>query len=117
MARRDTRFPTSRETGFPLELVVEGKVISGPTVPEFFLNVVNYLKLRDLIDEIEMPFKTSGANYLLAYEPYHPSGRAFGAYIEMDNKGRRVYVNTNHPRFFALRQGARLLQAAGVSMF
>jgi len=74
------------------------------------------LKRRVRSGGSKSPSETSGENYLIARSPAHSGGRPFVNTLQLDLKGSRgvIYVNINHPRFFALRQGARLLEAAGL---
>ena len=116
MAHRKLQYPTARHTGdeVDLTLTVNGKTVAGHTVGDFLLNTIAFIDRAGLLDGIELPFSTSGANNLLAQKPQHPDGRAFNNSLEYHSiGGTTLYINTNHPRFFALRQGARLLEAAG----
>lgn len=118
MAQQRGRFPTATDSGFRLAINVLGNTITGKTVPEYLSNVLSFIEQRGLLDRLPLPFGTSGDNYLIAATPQQPSGAPFNAFVEYCSKGKagRLYLNTNHPRFFALRQGARLLEAVGLSV-
>ena len=90
--------------------------MTGATVREFLENVLRKIEAEGAVGRIEIPFRTSGENYLIARSPAHSGGRPFVNTLQLDLKGSGgvIYVNINHPRFFALRQGARLLEAAGL---
>jgi len=113
-------YPTARDagTGFRLAVNVGGRRIAGDSVPEFLCAVLSFIDEHDALIGITLPFHTSGENFLLAVSPEQKDGRPFPAYRRFEGKDRTTnfYVNTNHPRFFALRQGARLLEAAGFAL-
>lgn len=120
MAGVHSRFPTARDagTGFPLVLETSGGSVSGETVGEFLISVLRCIDEAGAWGNLEIPFRTSGENILLAYSPQHRTGRKFVAFrcYKPARREAVVYVNTNHPRFFGLRQGARLLEAAGIQV-
>lgn len=119
MVGRAEGFPTARDAAnhFELAVRVERRTIAGRTVSAFLLNILRYIEDRGLLSSLELPVTTSGENYLVAKEPRHPSGRPFQTFAQYKpRKGTPIYINTNHPRFFALRQGARLLEAAGLDV-
>jgi len=116
MVHKKLHYPTARHTGneVDLTLTVNREIVTGNTVGNFLLNVIVFIDRAGLLDGIGLPFSTSGANNLLAQKPHHPDGRKFNNSLEYSSiSGITLYINTNHPRFFALRQGARLLEAAG----
>jgi len=121
MARPSRPFPSARDTGtgFPLAIKTTAGTVEGETVPEFLIAVLRHIEEAGAWKRLEIPLKTTdggtGGNFLLAYAPQHSTGRPFGAHVVFEPKGKKqsVYVNTNHPRFFGLRQGVRLLEAAG----
>ena len=117
MRDRFHNFPTARDTGtgFALAVNTSAGSVSGDTVPEFLLNIIRLIDKKGAMGKLEIPFCTSGTNYLVARAPEHPTGKKFGSIVryEMRSSGETIYINTNHPRFFAIRQGARLLEAAG----
>ena len=68
-----------------------------------------------LLRKLTLPFTTSGTNNLVARSARHTDGRPFAVtLLYRPTVGNPVYININHPRFFALRQGARLLEAVGL---
>ncbi len=110
-------FPTASDTWrtIPLALRVGDEVISGRSVREFFRNVLSHIDERGLMRKLALPFTTSGTNNLVARNPEHPDGRPFASIeIYQSSDGKTIYINVNHPRFFALRQGARMLEAVGL---
>jgi len=110
-------FPTASHKGdtIPLALRVGDEVVKGRTVKEFFFNVLSHIDERGLMRKLALPFATSGENNLVARDPQHPDGRPFLAVeIFRPSEGKAIYINVNHPRFFALRQGARLLESVGL---
>ncbi len=117
MSRKPTSgFPTARNTGqgFPLLLYVGKEPISGESVAEFLLHVLAYVERLGRLQQLRLPFLTSGTSYLVAHEPKNAEGRQFSAHVAyITSANVTLYINTNHPRFFALRQGARLLEAVG----
>lgn len=111
------RFPTVVDAGnFPLLLHTSVGDIYGDTVKEFFWNVMKVIETNDLLAKLTIPFPTSGQNNLIAYLPTHPNGKPFFNHIkyEFSNSNKSVFINTNHPRFFAIRQGARIAEAVGI---
>ena len=110
-------YPTARDAGtsFKLALKVGSHIIKGDTVPEFLCRILRFIDESNVLENLSVPFYTSGQNFLLAVSPEHEDGRPFSAFRCFEAKDRTtiIYVNTNHPRFFALRQGARLLDAVG----
>lgn len=108
-------FPTARYRGpIALSLSVEGRPVFGRTVKSFLTAVVDHIIESNRFYQLELPFCTSGNNYLIAETPKHPGGRLFAAYTSIATPaGGIIFVNVNHPRFFALRQGARLLKSVG----
>ena len=116
--RRDSGFPTARNTGqaVPLLLYVGKDVVTGGSVAQFLLSVLEYVERRDRLAKLQLPFLTSGTSYLVSIEPKNAEGiefRAHVSYVTAENIA--LFINTNHPRFFALRQGARLLEAVGLT--
>ncbi len=113
-----THFPSAIDAGkrFPLLLRTTVGTVSGETVARFFLNIINLIEANGLIEKLQIPFQTSGHNNLIAYLPQHPNGKPFINYIqyEFSFNNKMIYINTNHPRFFAIRQGARLIDAVGI---
>lgn len=109
-------YPTAKDSGFALSLTTNLGTVSGGSAAEFLLNTLEFLERHDLLSVISIPFSTSGNNYLLSFEDEHPNGRKFFSYKEYEFRGSIIFINTNHPRFFALRQGARLLNAAGLEL-
>jgi hypothetical protein len=112
-----SRFPTAKDTGeeVNLSLRIGAQTVSGQNVKEFLRNVLLFIDEAGLLEDLTVPFPTSGANNLVAGDARHPDGRAFVNALEYRQKsGRILYVNINHPRFFALRQGARLAAAVGL---
>jgi len=116
---KNRRFPTARDTGsgFPLAVTTVAGTVAGRTVPEFLINILWLIDKNERLGKLEIPFPTSGANYLLACSPEHKTGRPFSAFLRYESGRSKatIYVNTNHPRFFGLRQGVRLLDAAGLA--
>lgn len=112
-------YPTARDTGtgFKLALKVGSHIIRGDTVPEFLCTVLKFIDESNVLGNLPVPFHTSGQNFLIAISPEQEDGRPFSAFRRFEAKDHTtvIYVNTNHPRFFALRQGARLLDAVGFS--
>jgi hypothetical protein len=109
-----TRFPAASYPGsIDLRIVVSGEEIYGSTVRVFFVSVLKFIIQKNALSKISIPFKTTGSNYLIAEQPIHPSGRPFASFEKMCTPRQTLYININHPRFFALRQGFNLLQAAG----
>jgi hypothetical protein len=120
MERMPVKFPTARQAGtdFPLRVYVGSVAISGATVPEYFTNILRHVDDQELLGELPLPLQTSGENYLIATSPRHSSGKPFAHFIVYNGAaGEKLYINTNHPRFFALRQGARILEALGIKVF
>ena len=118
MAERPGRFPTALDSGlkFRLAIKVGPDTISGRTVSEYLLNIVTYVDEKGLLDALPIPFATSGDNYLIATAPKQPAGTPFVSSVRYRrNKNGDLFISTNHPRFFGLRQGARILQAVGLS--
>jgi hypothetical protein len=118
MPGKQARFPTAKSTGSQVVLgvQVENRIVSGETVGEFLYNVVAFLHELDRLASISLPFSTSGTNILLSTQPIHADGRQFNSKSVYERKGLLpLYININHPRFFALRQGARLIEAAGLT--
>ncbi|GBR45088.1 hypothetical protein [Neokomagataea thailandica] len=113
-------YPTARDarTSFCLAVNVGDQRITGDNVPEFLCAVLNFIDKHNALAELTLPFCTSGKNFLLAASPEQKNGRPFPAYRRFEGKDRTThfYINTNHPRFFALRQGARLLEATGFTV-
>ena len=108
------RLPTARHTeAIDLRLLVNGRVISGETVAKFLVAVFEFIVKKKALARISVPFRTTGQNYLLAKSPVHPSTRPFANFRQVNVGGQTLFLNTNHPRFFALRQGYELLRAAG----
>jgi hypothetical protein len=111
-------FPTARNTSQirALSLRVGLETVSGETVSVFLSNVILFIEARGRLSYLEIPFHTSGKNLLVSYDGHHSDGRLFSAScIYATKSGATLHINTNHPRFFALRQGARLLAAVGIS--
>ncbi len=108
-------FPTAKDEGFALALNSSAGAVSGATVRVFLLNVVRLIDSEGVLENLAIPFCTSGSNYLVSRSPKQPTGEKFVNYFvyKVESSGDTLYVNINHPRFFALRQGARLLEAAG----
>jgi hypothetical protein len=110
-------FPTARQTGatIPLALRVGDEVISGGSVRDFLHNVLTHIDQKGLLKRLPLPFATSGVNNLVARSARHPDQRPFAVtLLYRPVVGNPLYININHPRFFALRQGARLLEAVGL---
>ena len=120
MARLTHRFPTARDTGtgFALSIATPHGVVSGKSVREFLMTALRRIDEVGALEKLEIPFRTSGENYLLAHTPEHSAGRRFFTFEQYQpiSRAASIYVNTNHPRFFGLRQGARLLEAAGIEV-
>jgi hypothetical protein len=107
-------FPTAGHEGrVNLRLRVGRTVLSGDTVRAFLVAIVEFIVEANAYKKISIPFTTTGQNYLLAKMPTHPSGRKFASFAKVKFGQQLLYLNTNHPPFFALRMGDRLLRAAG----
>ena len=118
MPGKQAKFPTAKNTGSEVVLgvQVDDRIVSGETVGEFLYNVVAFLDELDRLASISLPFSTSGTNTLISTQPTHADGRQFNSVSVYERKGiSPLYININHPRFFALRQGARLIEAAGLA--
>lgn len=110
------QFPTANTTEyFSLELYVGDDRIYGNTVRLLFLTLFEYLEKKSKLSDLPIPFKTSGENVLVNASPHHLDGRGFVASLEYISKENQAYyININHPRFFALRQAARVLEVVGL---
>ena len=117
MHGNNQKYPTARDVGdkVNLELYVNGKNVFGQNVRGFLYNVVAFIDSANSLNRLPLPFPTLGANTLASREAYHFDGRPFVNNVEYRlKKGPSLYINTNHPRFFARRQGARLVEAVGL---
>jgi hypothetical protein len=115
-AQHHNRFPSARHSGtITLALLIGSDVVSGSTVRDFLTNILRFLDDRGLLETLVIPFGTTGANNLVSRDALHPDGRPFAvALCYRSSSGDDLYININQPRFFALRQGARLLEAVGL---
>lgn len=112
--QRSPKLPTARHIGqIELCLLVGRKVIQAETAKSFFLEIIRFIEEEGKFWLISIPFHTTGQNFLISTQPFHPSGREFAAYETFRIGSRTYYLNTVHPRFYALRLGVHLLEAAG----
>lgn len=115
--RNKIQFPTAKDSGgsFELALIADGELVCGISGREFLLNIVRFIDMHNRLESLALPFTTTGEAYLLASAPVHSSGHEFAsiAAYTRTSDGGTIFINTNHPRFYALRLGARMLEAAG----
>ena len=114
-----TLYPTSKVPGADIKLALrtEKGVVSGPTSAEFLLAIMIFIEQHSSIQDDKIPVRTTGSNILVSWSPFHDDGRAFSSHVSYKTlSGRELFINTNHPRFFALRQGGKLLEEFGLSV-
>lgn len=99
----------------PLKLNVNGSVISGETVPEFYKNCMNFLfeqgKEQELIKKL--PIQTSEIRYLIAKDGKHQRGNEF--YTPLIIK-EGIIMESHVSRSGGLRCMARLLRDFGFTV-
>jgi hypothetical protein len=101
-----------RERGAVVEL--DGFVIRAESVPDLFLQVMEWLHTKGLWDKVTAlaPYKTSAQRYLFAKKPVHPNGKDF--FVEL--KCRDLYVEAHKNYQTSIDQLKRFLGKLGVSM-
>lgn len=88
----------------------EPKVISGPTVPRFFTNLLDHLLDLGLPLDEKIPVRAGRIRYLLAEEPYHANNRRFDTYIERGG----YFMNTNFSYEQAMVHARTLCEQLGL---
>ena len=90
----ETRSRPPRSRG--VELVISGHRISAVTVPDMYLQVLQWLVDGKRIDKVQgsVPFRTSKRRYLIAKSPKHPSGNDFVS--EVKYKGYYMEAHKNY---------------------
>lgn len=79
-----------------VDLLINGHRITAVTVPDMYLQVLQWLVDGKRIDKVQgsIPFRTSKQRYLIAKSPKHPSGKDFVS--EVKYKGYYMEAHKNY---------------------